>query len=81
MYTTKRGLLVTRHRYNEFSGYALAGATEADEQRKRVQNMFDLVTLDLVRQQRRNLDHRAEHAKLVREARMLRKRGDRPQGR
>ena len=81
MYTTKRGLLVIRNRYNDFSGYALAGATETGEQRKRVHDMFDLVSLDLMRQERQNLDRRAEHAKLVREARMLKKRGDRPQGR
>ncbi len=38
--------------------------------------MFDLVSLDLVRQQRQNLDRRAEHAKLVREARLHKKHGD-----
>ena len=81
MYTTKRCLLVTRHRYNTFSGYALAGGTEADEQRKRVRKMFDFVALDLVRQQRQHLDRRAEHARLVREARLQRKRGDKAQGR
>lgn len=43
--------------------------------------MFDFVALDLVRQQRQYLDRRAEHAKLVREARLHRKRGDRAQGR
>ena len=69
MYTTKRGLLVTRNRYNDFSGYELADVTEADEQRKRVRGMFDFVALDLVRQQRQHLDRRAEHARLVREAR------------
>jgi hypothetical protein len=76
MYTTKRGLLVTHHRYNEFSGYALAGRTEAYELRKRVREMFDFVALDLVRQQRQHLDRRAEHARLVREARLQRKHGD-----
>jgi len=81
MYTTKRCLLVTRHRYTKFSGYALAGETEADEQRKRVRRMFDFVALDLVRQQRRNLDRRAEHARLVREAMPRKKRGDKAQGR
>jgi len=81
MYTTKRCLLVMRNRYNEFSGYALAGGTEADEQRKRVRGMFDFVALDLVRQQRQNLDRRAEHARLVREARPHKRRGDKAQGR
>ena len=51
LYTTKRCLLVTRNRYNEFSGYELAGDTDADEQRKRVHIMYDFVALDLVRQQ------------------------------
>jgi hypothetical protein len=38
--------------------------------------MFDLVTLDLVRQQRAHLDRAAAHARLVREARPRRKHGD-----
>jgi hypothetical protein len=38
--------------------------------------MFDHVTLDLVRQERSHLDRRAEHARLVREARMHKKHGD-----
>lgn len=67
---------MTNNRYNDFSGYALAGTTEADEPRKRVREMFDFVALDLVRQQRQHLDRRAEHARLVREARLQRKRGD-----
>jgi hypothetical protein len=81
MYTTKGCLLVTRNRYNDFSGYELAGVTEADEQRKRVRRMFDFVALDLVRQQREHLDRRAEHARLVRDARPLRRRGHKAQGR
>jgi hypothetical protein len=55
--------------------------TEADEQRKRVHKMFDQVALDLVRQERQHLDRRAEHAKLVREARLFRQHGDKAQGR
>ena len=43
--------------------------------------MFDFVALDLVRQQRQHLDRRAEHARLVREARPRNKRGDKAQGR
>ncbi len=38
--------------------------------------MFDFVALDLARQQQRHLERRAEHARLVREARPRRKRGD-----
>ncbi len=81
MYTTKRCLLVTRNRYNGFSGYDLASVTGIDEQRKRVRKMFDFVTLDLVRQQRRDLERRAEHARLVRDARPPKRRGDKAQGR
>ncbi len=36
--------------------------------------MFGFATLDLVRQQQRRLERRAEHARLVREARPPRKR-------
>lgn len=67
---------MTHYRYKEFSGNALAGDTEADEQRKRVREMLDYVALELVRQERGRLDRRAEHAKLVREARLHRKHGD-----
>ena len=38
--------------------------------------MFDLVALDLVRQQRAHLDRTAERARLVREARPRKRRGD-----
>jgi hypothetical protein len=81
MYTTKRCLLVTRYRYNEFSGYALAGGTEAHKQRKRVSKMYDFVALDLVRQQRAQLERKAAHARLVREARPRKQRGREAQGR
>jgi hypothetical protein len=53
----------------------------AGEQRKRVHTMFDLVALDLVRLQRQNLERAAEHARLVREARPRKKRGQDAQGR
>jgi hypothetical protein len=43
--------------------------------------MFDLVSLDLVRQQRQQLDRKAEHARLVREARPQKKHGQKAQGR
>jgi hypothetical protein len=74
--TAKGGLLVTRYRYKEFSGNALAGGTEADGLRKKVHKMFDHASLDLVRQERSHLDRRAEHARLVREARLHKKHGD-----
>ena len=80
-YTTKRGLLVTRNRYNEFSGYELAGDTESDEQRKRVHTMYDFVALDIVRQQREQVVRKAERARLVREARPRKRRGHETQGR
>ena len=80
-YTTKRGLLVTRNRYNEFSGYELAGGTESDEQRKRVHTMYDFVALDMVRQQREQVVRKAERARLVREARPRKRRGHETQGR
>lgn len=38
--------------------------------------MFEFVALDLVKQQRAHLDRVAEHARLVREARPRKKRGD-----
>ncbi|HTX69439.1 MAG TPA: hypothetical protein VMH50_09875 [Thermoleophilia bacterium] len=38
--------------------------------------MYDFVALDLVRAQRANLDRAAEHARLVREARPRKKRGN-----
>ena len=47
---------MTRYRYNEFSGYELAGGTEADEQRKRVHIMYDFVALELVRQRREQVE-------------------------
>jgi hypothetical protein len=43
--------------------------------------MFDFVALDLVRQQRQYLDRKAEHARLVREARPHGKHGDKTLGR
>ena len=81
LYTTKRCLLVTGNRYNEFSGYGLASDTEAHEQRKRVHIMYDFVALDLVRQRREQVDRAAEHARLVREARPRKRRGHETQGR
>jgi hypothetical protein len=42
--------------------------------------MYDFVALDLVRQERRRLERRAEHARLVREARPRRKHGDTQDG-
>jgi hypothetical protein len=44
-------------------------------QRKRMHRMLDFVALDLVRQQRMDIERRAEHARLVREARPRRQRG------
>jgi hypothetical protein len=38
--------------------------------------MYDFVALDLVRQRRAQLDRVTEHARLVREARPRRRRGD-----
>jgi hypothetical protein len=81
LYTTKRCLLVTRNRYNDFSGYELADGTEADEQRKRVHIMYDFVALDLVRQRREQIERAAERARLVREARPRKRRGHETQGR
>jgi hypothetical protein len=43
--------------------------------------MYDFVVLDLVRQQREQLDRAAAHARLVREARPRKKRGHETQGR
>ena len=54
----------------------LVGRAEADEQRKRVHEMLDLVALDLVRQQREQVDRAVEHARLVREARPRKRRGE-----
>jgi hypothetical protein len=45
-------------------------------QRQRLHRMFDFVALDLVRQQRRDLERRAEHARLAREAKSRRNPGD-----
>jgi hypothetical protein len=42
--------------------------------------MVDLVALDLVRQQRRQLERRAEQARLARVARPRKKHGDAPGG-
>jgi hypothetical protein len=81
LYTTKRGLLVTRHRYNVFSGYELADATEAGKQRKRVHIMYDFVALELARQRRDQVERAAERARLVREARPRKRRGHETQGR
>ena len=67
--------------YNDFSGYALAGATETGEQRKRVRKMYEYVALDLVRQDRAQLDRKAARARLVREARPRKQRGHETQGR
>jgi hypothetical protein len=72
---------VTRYRYNDFNGYALAGETEPEEQRKRVHKMFDYVALDLVRQRREQVERAAERARLVREARPRKRRGQHAQGR
>ena len=43
--------------------------------------MYEFVALDLVRQQRAQVDRMAEHARLVREARPRKKRGHEAQGR
>ena len=43
--------------------------------------MFDFVVLDIVRQQRAGLDRAADRARLIREARPRRQRGDETQGR
>jgi hypothetical protein len=72
---------VTHHRYNEFSGYALAGGSEAHEQRKRVHIMYDFVALELARQRREQVERAAERARLVREARPRKRRGHETQGR
>lgn len=69
------------HRYNEFTGYALASATETGEQRKRVRKMYEYVALDLVRQDRAQLERKAARARLVREARPRKRRGHETQGR
>ncbi len=69
------------HRYNDFSGYELASGTEAGEQRKRVPTMYEYVALDLVRQDRAQLERKAARARLVREARPRKQRGHETQGR
>jgi hypothetical protein len=43
--------------------------------------MYDFVALDLVRQQRDQLERKAAHARLVREARPRKRRGHETQGR
>jgi hypothetical protein len=72
---------VTRNRYNKFSGYGKASGIEADEQRKRVHIMHDFAALDLARQRRDQVVRAAERARLVREARPRKRRGDEMQGR
>ena len=72
---------MTHHRYNQFTGYELAGGTEADEQRKRVHIMYDYVALELARQRREQVERAAERARLVREARPRKRRGHETQGR
>ena len=50
----------------------------ADEHREKVHIMVEFLALDLVRQQRQGLDRRvAERARLAREARPRKRRGDR----
>jgi hypothetical protein len=70
-----------RNRYNTFSGYVSASATEAGKQRKRVRKMYEFVALDLVKQDRVRLERKAARARLVREARPRKRRGHETQGR
>jgi hypothetical protein len=71
------------NRYILFTGDDQTGDTEIESAKgtKGVITMYEMVAVELMRQRREQVEREADRARLVREARLRRRRGDRPAGR